>query len=473
MARPKVTNAYASSDYYFANFTDLQDFNTQGKEIFDAREARGASNYRPLNPRMDFEGSTNVTELNEATFNYTYIDKPLLDNTMDSFDSLMAKIDMGGAFEKSRLKVTDDMRGIFDFSLASKGLFRKKEFFSQEFADFQNANFIYVYPDLPPGVVPNIDVDKDRFDNYWYTYEDGTKYQMTQQDKGQAAMDNGDPNAKYEYGTSTKKSYLMFERKRGKAKMVDLYVGVGGLEGLTYEGMLARAMPLILAARYFEMSGIKTRINAARMYYNGSKNVCFTYTIKNYGNDLNFNAIAMSVADPRWFRWNLWKYTAAYIREKLGDSSSTGYGSTIYGGERLYETFNRYKNWYFEQMDAGLQPKLQINPNLMLIGGLEAPGNSLSLQQDDIKKEFFRILDIVDFQFNRPEKAAQRIYKRMVLDDGESVDRYKQYVNRTLSTAYSYPSSGQYATPPKRQDELDKEFETALEGMQVYLDTIQ
>jgi hypothetical protein len=124
-------------------------------------------------------------------------------------------------------------------------------------------------------------------------------------------------------------------------------------------------------------------------------------------------------------------------------------------------------------MDAGLQPKLEINSNLMLVGGLEAPENTLAQQEDDIKKEFFRILDIVDFQFNKPEKAAQRIYKRMVLDEGDSIDRFKQYVNRILSTAYSYPSSGQYATPPKRQDELDKEFETALDGMQIYLDTIQ
>jgi hypothetical protein len=473
MPRPNITNSFASSSYYFANFTDLQDFNTKGKAAYDKRVSEGKSVYNPTIESRKFNGTTDTQLLDEGVFNDTYIDKPLLDRTMDAFDALFANIDMGGAFNKGKLKVTDDKRGIFDFSLASKGLFRKKEFFSQEFADFQNVNFIYPFPELAPGVVPNIDVDKDMFDNYWYTYTDGTKYQMVQQDKGQAAMDNGDPNAKYEYGTSTKKSYLMFERKRGKAKMVDLYVGVGGLEGLTYEGMLARALPMILAARYFEMARIKTRINAARMYYDGTKNVCFTYTIKDYGDDIDFNRIAMAVADPRWFRWNLWKYTSAIIRENLGDANSTGYGSTIYGGDRLYETFNRYKNWYFEEMKNGSQPELSINPNLMLVGGLPNPGNTIAGQEDDIKEEFFRILDIVDFQFNDQVKASQRIYKRLVQDEGKSVDYFKQYVNRTLSTAYSYPSSGPYSTSIEQQQVLDDDFTKALDAMSIYLDSIQ
>jgi hypothetical protein len=276
-----------------------------------------------------------------------------------------------------------------------------------------------------------------------------------------------------EFATTTQKSYIMFEKKGGKAKMVDLYVGVGGLQNLSYQGFLARAMPLFLCARFFESVGIKTRINAARMYSENSNYFCLTYPIKDYGQDIDFNWLALNTSDPRWFRWNLWKYTSALSQLSTLGGNSEGYGSTVYGGNELYEVFNRYKNWYFDEMKSGKQPELSIDRNLMIAGGLANPSDSSLTNLPQIAEEFYRILDIVDFQFNKPEKAAQRIYERMKLENPNvRPSDVKTYITNIAAQANLFPERGQYATEPEEADILEEKYYFILEGMNKFLATI-
>jgi hypothetical protein len=154
----------------------------------------------------------------------------------------------------------------------------------------------------------------------------------------------------------------------------------------------------------------------------------------------------------------------------------------VYGGDELLEVFNRYKNWYFQEMKEGRLKPLEIDRNLMIAGGLPNPGNddltSRSGKQK-IQNEFYRVLDIVDFQFNKPEKAAARIYKRFQEDSqyaNVSKNRLdtdvKEYIIATLRQAYSYPARGEYATEKERQDVLEDEFDKALDGTLNYLATV-
>ena len=139
----------------------------------------------------------------------------------------------------------------------------------------------------------------------------------------------------------------------------------------------------------------------------------------------------------------------------------------------MLEGGNRYKNWYFNQMERGLLPPIDVSRNLMLFGGLEDPSNNLFTQRQDIIDEFFRVLDVVDFNFNKPEKAAERIRRRMVVEEGKSVKEFKNYVLKTLGQAYSYAAEGMYAASPERQDELDEEYTEVLRGVNSYLSSIK
>jgi len=482
---PNITNASASKNFYFRYYNGINEFNEAGLEAFNEikKDARfSGTQYwknktkQPLDSEWKkFTKGKNLKELNEGKFN-EFVEPKVLNNAINAFDEILANIDMGGAFKKSKLIITDNKMGIFDFGLASAGLYLVQEFFSEKLKT-ENP---YEFPTELPGIVPNLYVDRNPMGDFWYTSKEGVKYQMTQQAKGTEAMALGIPDAKAEYRTTTKKSYLMFEKKGGASKYVDLYVGCGGLAGLSASGMLARALPVMMAARYFESMKIKTRINASRMYNEGGVGIInFCWTVKDFGDDLDFTRIAIDTSDTRYFRWNNWKNVSA-IMAKDFDVDSEGYGSTIYKDPELGETGNRYKNWYFEQMQNNLVPEIALTRPLMMFGGLPDPPSKWNFTGDEndptlaeIKKEFFRILDIVDFQFNNSQEVCKRIYERLVVEQGQSVRQYKNYITGTLSSAYSYPTRGEFADGQEEQDLMIDEVDEKISQMGSYLQSIQ
>ena len=473
-----INDSYNSSYYYFKNFLSVEDFKEKGgaavlKELNKLNSNRNGSNEFTNNWTgnsidQSFVGTTRAVA-DKGDF-IEYIDRNILETTIDNFDILMDNVDMGGAFEKNRIIFTEDKKGIFDFGLASKGLYRLQEFYSEKLKNEKPFEF----PKELPGIVPSLNVIKNEFGAFWYTAYDGEKYECIKQQKGQRSIDVKEIGAKLKFSTTTKKSYIIFEKKGGKAKYVDLYVGIGGLQSLNYEGMLARIMPLLLVAKYLESVGIKTKINASRMYRDNGKFYFVNIPIKDYGQDLDFNWIAINVADPRWFRWNLWKFISALSIEDPGLAPTIGYGNTIYGGKEMDEVFGRYKNWLFEKIEKGEEPALAVNKDLMISGGLEHPRNNLSSQQDEIKQEFYRILDVVDFQFNKPNKACERIRKRMIEQYPSTTGtEVKNYIYNTLSRAYSYSNSGQYATPSSEIDKINTKLEEQFEGVVNYLQSLE
>jgi hypothetical protein len=465
------TDDFARRNYYFASFDSKYDFEQKGKEAYERLEQSDPNSLSVRtwdDARIDssFVGSRNRSELDAGNFT-DYINRPALETSIDSFDALFSKIDMGGAFEKSRLIITDDKRGIFDFGLASKGLYKPQEYFSEELAK----DLPFEFPTLNSGLVPFDSIYIDKMNQFWYkSFNNGETYLMTSQQEGTRAVELKVPNAKLKFKTKTKKAYVMFKKKGGKAKFVDLYIGAGGLAELTFEGMLAKILPLLLVARYLEMAGIKTRINTMRIFDSGNDTFCFTYPIKQFGEDLDFNWIAINNADPRWFRWNMWKYLSALSKE-IYNVDTTGYGQTIYGGSKLYETFNRFKNWKIAETEKGNFQDLGIDYNLMITGGLANPQDTISSQQEEIEEEFFRILDVIDYQFNDPKKASTRIYDRLKTK-GYRDDRIKNFITDALESAYSYPQRGQFPTPPETQDKIEEDFDKAFEGTIDFFNTL-
>jgi len=501
MSAPNQFNDYRNYDFYFKKFDDLEEFKEEGKKAVEDFIASGkpkglfaeytsSSGFRPDFVKTDYD----TAEKGEFI---DYIEKADLDKAIESFDAILGEIEMGGEVKKSKLKITDDKRGIFDFSLASKGLFRVVEFYSEELKNELPDEF----PKFPQGIAdPNL-VKKNALGQFVYVSPTNNKsYFLKRRQKGTTEILNLKPDAllkttengiehtvlnsyegvKLEYKSSIKKTYLMFEKKGGKARYVDLYVVIGGLEKLEPIGMLNRTLPVLLASKILEENGIKTRIFGTRMYqrYDDYKDkplkgyVTYTYKLKDYSQDIDFNWLAVNVADPRFFRWNLWKYTSAMLQ--LQGLNDIGAGITVYGGNELNEVFGRYKNWYFAEMEAGREPENPLDKRLMITGGF-TPANQI--QEDKIKQEFFRIIDVVDFQFNKPEKAVQKIYNRFEKEYPQyNKDQIKNmtsnYVIRILSDAYAFPVGGKYATPQKEQDELTQSLEDAITAMENYFDNL-
>ena len=467
---PKITNNLQNKNFYFDYFEGLLDYNETCEKYMNELK-----NFDGYSSAKDWAAKIKRQTGAERTGQFTdYVDKPALKNAIDCFDEVLAQIDMGGAFKKSRIIFTENKMGIFDFGLASKGLFQVKEFFSEKL----KKEHPFEYPTELPGIVPNEWVEENRFGDFFYTSKQGEKYQMTQQNKGQEAMNLKLPDAKYEYRTTTKKAYIMFEKDGGISKYVDLYVICGGNYDLQSSGMLARAMPVLMAAQYFESVQIKTRINASRMYRDGNGIVNCCWTIKDFGDAIDFNRIAIDTSDTRFFRNRNWANISAMMALKY-QKSSPGWGTAIYDATTIQDVSNRYKNWYYEQMKDFKVPNVEIPKPLMLFGGLDNPPDSWNYTgrkdrvYEAITKEFYRILDIVDFQYNNAKDCAKRIYQRNVVENGQSVYNYKRYITDTLSRAYSYPTKGQYADTGAEQEEMITMYDRRIDEMLSFLQTLQ
>jgi hypothetical protein len=519
MSSPKRFTNYGGSKFFFKKFEGLESFQEQGKKAVEKllrtrpndlkrfEYFKNIMNAASFSTKKEKKVGTDFATADKGEF-IDYFKKKELKQAIESFDAILGEIEMGGEIKKSKLIITDDKRGIFDFGLASKGLFRVVEFFSEELKNELPEEF----KDLPKGIVQPDLVQKNILGQFVYVSETNKKsYFLKRRQKGTTQILNLKPDAllkvtdngieyttinnyqgvKLEFASSTKKSYLMFEKKGGKARYVDLYCVIGGAEELTAIGMLNRTLPILLAAKVLEENGIKTRIFGMRMYQQtfGDEEVIikgkkvevpkledgfinYTFQLKDYSQDIDFNWLAINVADPRFFRWNLWKYTSALLQ--LDGEDDSGFGVTVYEGNKLNEVFGRYKNWYFAEMEAGREPENRLDKRLMISGGF-SPKNKI--EKDKIKEEFNRILDVVDFQFNTPEKAVQKIYNRYETEDpysSKSVIRFRvrSYIIRILGDAYSYPAYGQYATSMNEQNELDRAFEDTIEAVSNYLNLL-
>ena len=509
MNTPNQYNDYRNFTFNFKKFDSVEDFKEKGeqaveefrKEVANGKNAGDFDIYYQQRidgktPFLDSFVGTDLASAEKGEF-LEYIDRNALNKAIDSFDAILEDIEMGGEIKKSKLKITDDKRGIFDFGIASKGLFRVVEFYSEELKNELPNEF----PKLVKGIAQPDLVTKNALNQFVYISKTNNKsYFLKRRQKGTTEILNLKPDAlvkttengiehtiltsyegvKLEFKSSIKKAYLMFEKKGGKAKYVDLYCPVGGLKDLKPIGMLNRILPVLLAAKVLEENGIKTQIFATRMYrlkdssrYDLDKYLTYTFKMKDYSQALDFNWLAINLADTRFFRWNLMKYTSAMLQ--LQGINDIGGGTTVYGGNELNEVFERYKNWYFEEIEAGREPESLIDRKLMITGGLSSPANKI--EEKKIKEEFFRILDVVDFQFNTPQKAVQKIYNRFKKNfssyDNDDIKRMTQrYVVGILSDAFAYPLYGQYATPLARQEEINDEFDKTIEDVDNYLKTI-
>ena len=496
---------YSRKNYFFARFEDWQEFMSLGNQYLEEmreKYSRFESFYEEYNygsgsapSQFQTEETQTMEDLNKG-FYTVYMEDDLLQNVLLAFDEILADIDMGGSFKKQKLIITDRTQGIFDFGLASLGLFAEQEFYSEKLGEDNPLEF----PKEPKGVVPPMFVSQNQLGDYWYVSNTtGKKYKMTRQDKGtQAAIYEGYnknevPTSFKSFKTKQKKSYLMFKKEGGKTKRVDLYVPMGGLSDMTPSGMLQRALPLFMAARFFESVGIRTRLNCARVWGSRGQNLLngningrgytngsiISVTIKDFGEDLDFTRLAVAVADDRTFRYNMWKLAPA-ITAKFYKNAQNGAGRTMYGGEFFNETTRRYKNWYYEEIENADKDWVQSPKPLMIFGGVRDPQNSWTYRGDkqeqgyrDVVEEFYRILDTVDLYFNRADKACQRIYERWVETGEKSVRQFKTYVNQTLATAFSVAESGQYADNEDEIRDINEAFDEKVNQVAEYLREIE
>jgi len=317
------------------------------------------------------------------------------------FSSASIPINLGGETEKSKLITTDKPIGIFDFSLASRGLYRVPEYYSKELADNYPNKFIET--GMPSGVVPvNLIKDKNINGNKIFYYEDSDGiFNCIIRQKGDTAIDNGVPHAKKEFATRTKKVYLTFKRNRGKVKYVEIYSLFYYTNIESDIGAAIRHIPALMVADYLESIGIKVRFYMTRfvMLYkenlrlknkdkNGNKLPLFSevpqtstshkYNIfiqpiisKDFGEE--FDKPLAFMISSRYFD-KIYENMANYALKQETTNYSEIYGNpardartnTPFENKDYFEGFERYTNKYQEYVKKGFFKSKEVLPEAML-----------------------------------------------------------------------------------------------------------
>lgn len=359
------------------------------------------------------------------------------------------KFDLGGQTEKTRIITTDNPQGIFDFSLASKGLFRVQEFFSPDL--FKEKRNIFSEYDLPLGVVP-VQMINERVvggeKKYVFTDSDGKDYYCIKQQKGTAAIAQGVQGAKLKFATKTKKVYLKFKRSGGKVNYVEIYSIFHWGSDYGQLGYALRHIPALMVCEYFESIGIKTRFYPTRYVRmkdegntlrekdsvtnaklpmaedaiisgKGLRVLSNDWIIvqpilaKEYGQEVDFlrclaiaprgeTSIYVAIAEQ------------AQLRDMIYDKNPFGQPKTTALNYR--EAFERYKNKYQIYVENGLFKGKEVTPECQILHA----SDSLALDGSRILSKFDNYAKHLDYQGEESQRIAElvsnNVYAKKIIE---------------------------------------------------------
>lgn len=305
------------------------------------------------------------------------------------FDNAPIPLNLGGQTEKNRLIATDKPMGVFDFSLASRGMYKVPEYFSQKLADEYPEKFKDY--ELPSGIVPNNLVKQDG-EKFYYEDADGF-FDCKIQQKGTRAVDLKLEDAKLKYATRNKKVYLTFRRNRGKVKYVEIY-SLFYFTSLSGEVQYAvRHIPVLMVAEYLESIGIKTRIYMTRFVTlsldwelrekdknnvplplyematkkSGYTNALFVQPIiaKEFGQDID-KAFALNISKPSYPPYDDIARNSLKKEVKNRGTLPTR-GNPDFSKDTYVEGFERYRNKYLLYNKKGLFKSKELLAEAMIL----------------------------------------------------------------------------------------------------------
>lgn len=336
------------------------------------------------------------------------------------FESAPFKLNLGGQTEKSKLVATDKTNGVFDFSLASRGLYRIPEYYSYELAVKYPNKFAEF--ELPSGVVPpNLIRQEVILGEKKYLYNDGNEvFQCVIRQKGETAVEEGIAGAKLKYGTRSKKVYLTYKRNKGKVRYVEIYslFYYTSLSGDTQYAI--RHIPAMMIAEYLESIGVMTRIYMTRFVMLHREYL----SLRRYKKDTKIELPLYNIAPNKENYYNLfvqpiivkefgqefdkelgfmvssndfndtYQTVAKYsLSQEINNRSFTVFGDPDFSQTQYYEGFERYRNKYKEYVDLGIFKSKEVLPEAMLFFHDMAIKRYLNKFIDDTKTVFNNYLN--------------------------------------------------------------------------------
>ena len=317
-------------------------------------------------------------------------------------NNLKELVNLGGIYKNDKLVVTADDRGVFDFSLASLGLYRPIEFYSEELKQDIEKGILenpFIYLKTENGVVLNDKVIKVKtgLNNGFKFFINQKEYDCERRQKGATKVlnnfsdkcflkqtnqgifvtysfeninkvFNGEGKIRLKYASSNKKSYLIYDKKDDNVKYVDIFVPINYIAGKQAPAL--NLIPAYLVAVALEGFGIETRISAMRIGTDRETTISVSIPVKNYTEstkesfDRTFNLLGRQDVAKNYFKFfKIIAENEGIQADATGDTDSAFDNINYYRQDYVINMMQRYKNWAKENKDKSFINTKVSNPN--------------------------------------------------------------------------------------------------------------
>ena len=443
------------------------------------------------------------------------------DITKNILENIKSFIQLGGLYANDRLIVTQDKRGMFDFGLASLGLYRPIEFFSSELLkDIKNGVQKNQYLNLVDGVVDAKDVIKNTFGGgNIFVYKLGKKsYKCEKRQKGTTnvfnkyfsecelkpnsdgliitynknsnKVFNGKGKDKLKYASSNKKSYLIYNKKDDNVKYVDLFMPVNYI-GSTDSTMAMAMLPLYLIAGALEEYGVQTRISAMRIGSDANTLINSSIALKNYEEsstmsfDRIFNILAKQNMSGNYFAFfKIMGSNEGVQAKSTGDLSSSFSEVSYWKKDYMNQQMQRYKNWAKANKDKDYFNSKVTNPNFQFAvntvqslpncSGKVVTTESIFSNLHRTFYMFYYYMDFLAIEMLDMQTFTNAVYKRFT-DDESFLSLFKvptnnvakkeiirEYIVAMLKEKYALVEGGLYEDSKEQIAEKNEMFSSKI-----------
>jgi hypothetical protein len=291
--------------FLFDKMTDYNLFTTTVLENTTNRNARRRRDDELINvsPSLDFHGTLDKKELTSTKEKFRSLD--FIKKQVELFATSNLSKAVFSFDNKKTLRFNDRELGIFSFDLASAGIHKVKEYYSELLKTIVDPN--------------EVETKKDG-DEYKYFYTGTPYHEVEQRDK---LLENGLPKLR----TSVKKVFIDIPKPKKSLPQIDIFVTISFSGTVKPDQMHWNALALITVAEKLISANISTRIWAVfgLEYDQNSKKANYSVIkIKDFSEPLDINTLGILSADSRFFRYDFFK-GAMGIAEYIGDGDLIPY----------------------------------------------------------------------------------------------------------------------------------------------------
>jgi hypothetical protein len=447
-------------------------------------------------------------------------------------ENIKTLVNLGGLYKNDRIIVTEDSRGIFDFGLASLGLYRPIEFFSHKLQDEIQKGLVenpFKFQGLEAGVINPDSVNKKIIGGLtFFTFSHmGNEYDCEKRQRGatkvfntfsnecflkpnddgiiltyylndQNKVYNGKNDVRLKYASNNKKSYLIYNKKDDSVKNVDIFMPINFL-GVNDGSRGLFLLPAYLIASTLEQYGIQTRISALRLGSDNETQITVSIPVKDYSESTttSFDRIyaLLSTSDAGRSIFAFFKIItenegiqANPTKDTIASFDSVAYNDRDY----MNDMMQRYKNWCVLNKDKDFVNTKVVNENFQF--ALNQINDNIAdtpMTYENILEHLHLIfytfyyymdflaiemIDITNFEKNLYKRITEDVTFRKIFQVPSSKleikDLMRSYTIAILVEKYKVVTGGSYSDTPEQIKQKEEKLKEKILKLDEALNTI-